>query len=1011
MSGRRYRAGEAAKGRLLACVAAPALVLALALAGPALAQPAAAPRPTNRPPATPAPTPAPKASDGSGGETTEVDEVVVTATSPQVYASQPGSALGGLAPELQLGPLDIQSYGVSTVTELLDELSIQTNSSRGRGGESPVVLLNGKRISGLGEVRDIPTEAIRRVDILPEETALSYGFTADQKVVNIVLRPRFRALTAEGTVQTPTAGGQVTGSADADQFSVRGDNRLNITVKVSGNTDLTYASRGLTGLPGGAPYALQGNVTGVIPGGQIDPLLSALVGKPVTIAGVPAAAATRALTLQDFVATAGVPHVDDLGKDRDLSGSAQSLSANLVAARALGNQWSSTINATLTFSPSQSLQGLPTLALTVPPGGASPFSDSVKLYRYLDVLGPLKQTADTWSGHLGATINKQAGPWRISFTGAYDHSDTLTDTILGVNAAPLQAMLDSGSSSFNPFGPIAASQLTRLPDSQARSISDSENLQVLVNGPLLKLPSGNLNVSVKFGDSQSGFLSSSQRWDTVHNLDLVQSVHLSRNDLNGQLNLDLPLASKRYNFLPWFGELSVNANANFDRLSDFGTLHSFGFGLNWTPIPQVRLIVSHTTDMAAPSVSQLGSPTVTTPNVRVFDYATGETVDVTQVTGANPFLVDDTRNVFKAGVTIRPWLDKQFSINANYVDQRVDNPISSFPSPTAEVQAAFPARFVRDAAGDLIQEDLRPTNFDWSKRRDIRFGFNWSTPVGKAPARPQRPQGPFPFPPGGGQGRGPGAGQPPGQPGGQATPGGPPNQGAAQPQQQAQNGQGGQGQGQGQGGGQGPGQGFRGGGFPGGPGGGPPGGFGGFPGGFGGGGGRGGGGGFGGGAPGQGRFDLAVFDTVYFTDQTLLRPGGPLLDLLNGAPSGNKGGQPINAIDGQMGFSKGGYGARLNATWVQGTMVQGGGASPTGMLTFSDLTTVNLRLFANFGQIPQVARKHPFLRGARLTVSVFNLFDQHLKVRDATGATPLGYQPAYLDPTGRQVAVSFRKLF
>jgi hypothetical protein len=32
-------------------------------------------------------------------------------------------------------------------------------------------------------------------------------------------------------------------------------------------------------------------------------------------------------------------------------------------------------------------------------------------------------------------------------------------------------------------------------------------------------------------------------------------------------------------------------------------------------------------------------------------------------------------------------------------------------------------------------------------------------------------------------------------------------------------------------------------------------------------------------------------------------------------------------------------------------------------------------------------------------------------VRDATGATPLSYQPAYLDPTGRQVAISFRKMF
>jgi hypothetical protein len=32
-------------------------------------------------------------------------------------------------------------------------------------------------------------------------------------------------------------------------------------------------------------------------------------------------------------------------------------------------------------------------------------------------------------------------------------------------------------------------------------------------------------------------------------------------------------------------------------------------------------------------------------------------------------------------------------------------------------------------------------------------------------------------------------------------------------------------------------------------------------------------------------------------------------------------------------------------------------------------------------------------------------------VRDAAGATPTGYQPANLDPVGRSVRISVRKLF
>ena len=40
-----------------------------------------------------------------------------------------------------------------------------------------------------------------------------------------------------------------------------------------------------------------------------------------------------------------------------------------------------------------------------------------------------------------------------------------------------------------------------------------------------------------------------------------------------------------------------------------------------------------------------------------------------------------------------------------------------------------------------------------------------------------------------------------------------------------------------------------------------------------------------------------------------------------------------------------------------------------------------------------------------------NLFDSRIQVRDAAGNTPLIYQSAYLDPAGRTIKLSFRKLF
>jgi len=75
------------------------------------------------------------------------------------------------------------------------------------------------------------------------------------------------------------------------------------------------------------------------------------------------------------------------------------------------------------------------------------------------------------------------------------------------------------------------------------------------------------------------------------------------------------------------------------------------------------------------------------------------------------------------------------------------------------------------------------------------------------------------------------------------------------------------------------------------------------------------------------------------------------------------------------------------------------------------MATVDLRLFANLGQMPSLVKAHPFLRGARVSIGIDNIFNQRRDVTDANGVTPVRYQPGYLDPLGRAVTISFRKLF
>lgn len=844
----------------------------------------------------------------------------------------PGAVVGDIPAELQYGPADIRAYGVSSVSDMLDELAPQIRSDRGRGGEAPAVLLNGRRISSFSEIRDLPTEAILRVDILPEEVALKYGYSADQRVVNIVLRRRFRAITGQGDGSTSTEGGGASGTGDLDLLRIHGDSRFNLDVKYQATDQLTESQRGIMSAQTGRPYDLTGNIMAAP--GSVDGLIDALSapGAPVTIAGVPASAANGAPSLADFVPTVNRPNVTNVSPYRTLTPLTHDLKLNSVFAHPLSQRVSATINGTFELSNSDTLRGLPGATLLVPSTDPfSPFGQDIALYRYLDS-DALSQNVQTITGHLGFSLNGDFAKWRLSFTGNVDHGDTRTRTETGIDASALQAALDAGDASLNPFGAIPASRLGAIQTARARAISNTGNIQFVANGPLVSLPAGPLSSSVKVGWEASGFDSSSTRGG------IEQSASLSRRNANGELSLDLPLTSRSHHVLGAIGNLSVNFNVAANHLSDFGTLTTTGYGFNWTPCEGIELIASTTHDEGAPTVQQLGNPVVVTPEVRVFDYRTGQTVDVSETAGGNPTLHADSRRVDKLGLTLKPIKSTDLTITANYVRSRIRNAIAAFPSPTASIEAAFPDRFTRDADGTLERIDVRPINFAREDRQELRWGINFTRKLKTSQKlidayRALRQQmGPGAF---GGRGPNGGGDRPSGARGGFG-------------------GRGGAGQG--------------------------------------------------------GRLQIALYHTWYFRDDILIRNGGPRLDLLDGGTTGSGGGQPRHELELQAGVTNNGIGVRLTGKWQSPTTVTGGAGTTVGDLHFSGLATANLRLFADLGQQPSLVR-HRWARGMRVTLSVTNLLDSRQHVHDANGLTPLSYQPGYLDPMGRTVKISLRKLF
>lgn len=911
--------------RLLNTAAPAALVLVLLAAG----QTALAQTQPTQPPAT---------DDGVGGmldDEAEVEALVVTGGRPR------GAVVGDIPPEIEVGAREIRSYGVSNVSELLEALAPQTESARGRGGGRPVVLVNGMRISSFAEIRDLPTEAIVRVQIFPEELALKYGYRADQRVVNLILRPRFRAVTVEAGASAPTEGGRLSGELETTGLRIRQDDRMQLTVEATGAQRLLESDRNvISRTQGGAPFDLVGNVTAspFDAGGEIDPALSARAGRTVTTAGVPAGI-TGAPTLTQFGAD---PNTTATGQYRTLQPRTRGLSMNGLVAKSLGRGVSATVNGTLDLTNSQSLLGLSETTLTIPASSPfSPFANSVDLQRYGS---PLNRSADTLAAHLGLAVNGAYSGWRWSFTGGADRNESDTVTGRGFDATRLQAAINAGDPNINPFSAGSLAFLDRLSDDRARSTTNAANAELLVNGTLFDLPAGGVATAFTLGADTTDNHSRALRSGVEREVDLSrQAGHL-------QASFDLPIASRRSGVLDALGDLSVNVNLAADSLSDFGTLTTTGAGVNWGPITGLRLIASFTHEEGAPTIAQLGDPELVTEGVRVFDFNRGETVLINRTTGGNPLLSSDNRDVLKLGGSFKPWSSMNLTFRADFTKSRINDVIAAFPTATPEIEAAFPDRFRRDAEGRLISIDARPVNFARQDQSQLRWGFNYSKSLG-----PQRR---------------PGQGGPPGA----AQAFGPPPEGGPPPS----DGGGARASGGGAGGG-----GSRGG--------------------------MGGGRGFGGfGGPRGGALQFAVFHTVHFEDSVLIRPGVPKLDFLNGSAGSEGGGQPRHEVEVQAGASKNGLGFRVSADWQSGTHVNGGLTGED--LDFSDLTTVDVRLFADLGLQPW-ARGNAWLRGARVSLSVDNLFNQRQQVTASDGATPINYQPEFLDPLGRTVKISFRKLF
>ncbi|WP_170304764.1 TonB-dependent receptor domain-containing protein [Croceicoccus estronivorus] len=383
-------------------------------------------------------------------EAANPEEIVVIA------GRYPGSVDAPQPPVAELEEADIAAYGVSSLSELLDALSPQVSSGRGRGGGHPVILVNGQRVSSFREMRNYPPEAVRKVEILPEEVALRYGYPADQRVVNFILKPNFSSKTVAGEYNGPTRGGYLDTELEGSILKIDGPRRLNISVKATDTSMLTEAERKVRQSDSNIP----------------------------TVAGDPDPAGYRSLVADSRDITAEATWSTGLGEE--------------------GADGQLSINGTYTRDDSRSLAGLNMVTLTAPDGSSERRS----------LAGALTRTTQSDTFEAGVTLNKPLGAWQLTATVDGSHGETTTQIDRRADTSGLVADAAAGLLAID--GPLPA--LPDAGRDEARVTNDSLSNKLTLVGSPLRLPAGEASFTLSAGFDYTGIDSRDSRVNGRTNL-------------------------------------------------------------------------------------------------------------------------------------------------------------------------------------------------------------------------------------------------------------------------------------------------------------------------------------------------------------------------------------------------------------------------------------------------------------------------------------------------------------
>lgn len=164
------------------------------------------------------------------------------------------------------------------------------------------------------------------------------------------------------------------------------------------------------------------------------------------------------------------------------------------------------------------------------------------------------------------------------------------------------------------------------------------------------------------------------------------------------------------------------------RASSAGSGDEVSGSIAWTPRKGLLFNASLSASTDGVSDTQRFEPVYYGAPTVVFDFSAGEAVEVLPVRGGNPDLRSPRSQNLALNAALGPFTRWSVSANLGYQRLEANDGVGALPNLTAEVEAAFPDRFLRDQDGRLISVDYRPINLRSTLAEGLNTSLNFSLP-------------------------------------------------------------------------------------------------------------------------------------------------------------------------------------------------------------------------------------------------------------------------------------------